>query len=255
MCRRRATRPTIRPGGSSAASRAISAAAGIGDIYGEHGVNKNNQHLFHNVVSTFLNYALDAVRTPGGQIVCGVTIPGRVNPNTGAPYTADDVAKAAAGGACTPLNLFGVGNASQAGIDYAFRTLVETSTYKQDVVSANLRANSSRAGARGRSSWPPAPNIAASMAASTMISPISPGTTPTYTLSYGLDYAGTIRVIEGYTELNVPVLRDVPFARYIELDGAIRQTSNKNTQTLGAQQGQSKTSRLHHLEDQRHLGT
>ncbi len=36
------------------------------DAYAEHGVNKNDQHLYHNVVSTFLTYAVDAVyATPG----------------------------------------------------------------------------------------------------------------------------------------------------------------------------------------------
>src|SRR5262249_20390828 len=49
-----------------------------------------------------------------------------------------------------------------------------------------------------------------------------------YFLSYGLDYAGKISVLEGYGEVNVPVLKDLPFAKYLEFDGAIRETNNKN---------------------------
>jgi len=209
------------------------------DAYFEHGQNKNDQHLFHNVVSTFLNYALDAVRAPSGEIVCGVTLPGRVNPNTGLPYTPTDVAKAAQGGPCTPLNLFGVGNASQAAIDYAFRTLMEFSTYKQDVVAANFRGDLF-------DGWGAGPiKLAAGAEYRREHGNVSHdlGDQPwynDYTLSYGLDYAGTIRVVEGYAELNVPVLRDVPFARYLELDAAFRETNNKNTETKGPQAGQSK---------------
>ncbi len=80
------------------------------------------------------------MQTPGG-IVCGVTIPGRINPRTGTPYSATDVAKATAAGPCKPLNLFGTSNADPAAIDYAFRTLEEFSTYKQDVAAFNLHGS------------------------------------------------------------------------------------------------------------------
>src|SRR5581483_12048138 len=56
-----------------------------------------------------------------------------------------------------------------------------------------------------------------------------------YFLSYGLDYAGKISVLEGYGEVTVPVLKDLPLAQYLELDGAIRETNNTNTdQTAGS---------------------
>ncbi len=104
--------------------------------------NKNDQHLYHSVVSTFLKYALDAVqRIRARQHRLRRDYPGQIDPNTGLPYTATDVAKAAAGGPCVPLNLFGTSNASQAAVDYAFRTLQEYSTYKQDVAAVNLRGD------------------------------------------------------------------------------------------------------------------
>jgi iron complex outermembrane receptor protein len=209
------------------------------DTYYEHGVNKNDQHLYHNVVSTFLNYALDAVQTPGG-VVCGVTIPGRINPNTGAPYTATDVANAAAGGPCVPLNLFGTSNADPAAVDYAFRTLEEFSTYKQDVAAANINGDlfdgfgggpvKLAAGAEWRREHG---NVTHDL-------PNQPWYTD-YTLSYGLDYAGTISVLEGYAELNVPVFHDSPVGKYLEFDGAIRGTHNKAEGTGGANAGLSRS--------------
>jgi len=87
-----------------------------GTLIHHYGVNKNDQHLFHNVVGNLLGYALDAVQTPGG-IVCGVSIPGRINPRTGFPYSAADVTLANASGNCTPLNLFGLDNADPAAIE------------------------------------------------------------------------------------------------------------------------------------------
>ncbi len=49
-----------------------------------------------------------------------------------------------------------------------------------------------------------------------------------YFPSYGLDYAGKVSVLEGYGEVNVPVFKDAPLAKYLEFDGAIRETRNKN---------------------------
>jgi outer membrane receptor protein involved in Fe transport len=209
------------------------------DAYYEHGVNKNNQHLYHNVVSTLLGYALDAVQTPGG-VVCGVTIPGRIDPRTGLPYTATDVAKAAAAGPCTPLNLFGIGNADPAAIDYAFRTLVEFSTYKQDVAAVNLRGNLFDGWGAGPVKLATGAEWRREHGNVTHDLANQPWYTD-YTLSYGLDYGGTIEVLEGYAELNVPVFEDWTLGKYLELDGALRGTHNKSTGTAGANDGLSKS--------------
>jgi outer membrane receptor protein involved in Fe transport len=210
------------------------------DVYYEHGQNKNDQHLFHNVVSTLLGYALDAVRTPSGSVVCGVTIPGRINPRTGLPYSATDVAKAAQGGTCTPLNLFGVGHADPAAIDYAFRTLEEFSTYKQDVGAVNLRGNLIDGWGAGPVKLATGVEWRREHGVVTHDLANQPWYTD-YTLSYGLDYAGTIKVLEGYAELNVPVFQDFAIGKYFELDGAIRGTRNKSTGTAGANAGFSRT--------------
>jgi iron complex outermembrane receptor protein len=198
------------------------------DGYAEYGDTETKQYLFHNVVGPFLTDALDAVRNSSGQIVCGVTIPGRVNPATGAPYSAAAIALAAQNGGCQPLNLFGVGNANPAALNYVFPTLSENVSYSQAVVSGNIHGNlfpgwgagplSMAAGAEYRHEHG---NVTHNLANQPFYA--------SYSLSYGLDYRGATDVIEGYGELNVPLLKDAPFAKYAEINGAVRETYNKAT--------------------------
>ena len=198
------------------------------DAYFQHGENKNDQHLYHNVVGTFLRYALDAVDDGSGHIVCGVDIPGR--------YSAADVAKAAAGGTCVPLNLFGTSNADPAAIDYAFRTLEEFSTYKQDVGAVNVRGNLFDGFGAGPVKLATGIEWRREHGDVTHNLANQPWYTD-YFLSYGLDYAGTIETIEGYGEINLPVFQDSAIGKYLELDGAIRGTHNKVTGTGGVNAG------------------
>ena len=184
------------------------------DSYFEYGQNKNNQALSNNVVGTYLQFALDAVKDPTtGQIVCRATLPG-------ASFNA-----AAAG--CVPLDLFGAHNASQAALNYAFRTLREYSTLKQEVVSANIHGDlfdGFGAGSVKASFGVEARQDTADVTHDLADQPWYND----YFLSYGLDYQGKISVVEGYGEVNVPVFKDLPFAKYLEFDGAIRETDNKN---------------------------
>jgi outer membrane receptor protein involved in Fe transport len=191
------------------------------DSYFEYGQNNNNQALQNNVVGTYLQYALNAVTDPStGKIVCAATLPG---PN----YSA-----AAAG--CVPLNLFGSNNASPAALAYAFRTLVEYSTLDEEVVSGNIHGDlfsGFGAGAIKASFGAEARRDTADVTHDLADQPWYDD----YFLSYGLDYAGKISVAEGYGEVDVPVLKDLPLANYLEFDGAIRETNNVNeNETAGA---------------------
>ena len=218
------------------------------DAYATFGQNKNDQHLYNNSVGQFVQYALDAVKNSAGQIVCGVTIPGRINPSTGVAYSAADVSLAAQNGGCQPLNLFGTGKASQAALKYAFPTLQEYSTYTQEVASGNIHGDLFAGWGAG------AIKLAAGVEWRREHGDVTHDLQDQtfyeyYTLSYGLDYRGTVNVLEGYTELSVPVLKDVPLAKYLEIDGAIRGTRNEATDEstepgafpVPAQSGQSVT--------------
>jgi len=191
------------------------------DAYFEYGQNNNNQALYNNVVGSFLQFALNAVKDPStGNIVCAATLPG---PN----YNA-----AAAG--CSPLNLFGANNATPAGLAYAFRTLVEYSTLDQTVVSGNIHGDLFS----GFGAGPVKASFGLEARRDTADVTHDLNNQPWYDqyfLSYGLDYAGKIAVFEGYGEVNVPVLKDLTLAKYLEFDGAVRETNNTNTnQTIGA---------------------
>ena len=190
------------------------------DAYFEWGQNNNDQALLHNVVGTYLQFALDAVHDPStGQIACRATLPGPAyNP-------------AAAG--CVPLDLFGSNTASPAALAYAFRTLRELSTLKQAVLSGNIHGDlfsGFGAGAVKASFGAEARRDTADVTHDLANQPWYND----YFLSYGLDYAGKISVLEGYGEINVPVLKDLPLAKYLEFDGAIRETNNKNQNETAA---------------------
>ncbi|HTV53142.1 MAG TPA: TonB-dependent receptor, partial [Steroidobacteraceae bacterium] len=199
------------------------------DAYFEYGQNNNNQALFNNVVGSYLQFALDAVVNPAnGQIVCAATLPGpNYNP-------------AAAG--CQPLDLFGSNNASRAALNYAFRTLVEYSTLDEEVLSGNVHGDLFS----GFGAGPVKVAVGLEQRRNTADVTHDLAQQPYYDdyfLSYGLDYAGKISVVEGYSEINVPALQDLPFAKYLEFDGAIRETNNTNTnETFGsATDGESVT--------------
>jgi iron complex outermembrane receptor protein len=185
------------------------------DTYFEYGVNQNNQHLYNNAVSTFLGFALNAVVNPAnGQIVCAATLPGpNFNP-------------AAAG--CVPLNLFGANNASPASLAYAFRTLQEYSTLTEEVLSGNVGGELFSGFGAGPVKSSFGLEIRRDAADVTHDLQDQGSFYDDYFLSYGLDYAGLISVVEGYGEVNIPVLKDLPLAKYLEFDGAIRETKNEN---------------------------
>ena len=195
------------------------------DAHGEFGDTLTQQHLYHNVVSPFLGYALDAQKNSSGQIVCGVTIPGAINPATGAAYGPADVALAAENGGCQPLDLFGSGKASQAAINYAFPTLSEDVVFTQLDFAANVHGDLFEGFGAGPVRLAAGAEYRHEYGDVTHNLPNQPFYN-SYELSYGLDYKGAIDVLEGYGELNVPLLKDAPLAKYLEVDGAMRVTYN-----------------------------
>jgi iron complex outermembrane recepter protein len=195
-------------------SGAIGKSTWSWDSYFEYGQNNNNQALFNSTVASFLAYAIDAVKDPAtGNVVCRATLPG-------------PAFNAAATG-CVPINLFGAGNASQAALHYAFRTLVEYSTLDQAVLSANIHGDLFS----GIGAGPFKASFGAEARRDTANVTHDLNDQPwydSYVLSYGLDYAGKISVIEGYGEVDAPLLRDLPLAKYLDVDVAFRETNNKN---------------------------
>jgi outer membrane receptor protein involved in Fe transport len=147
-----------------------------------------------------------------------------VDPATGAPtcralLSPDPALRQAATG-CVPLNLFGAGNYDPAGRDYVYGTLVEDITLDQHVIAANLRGSLLEL---------PAGSLALAVGAEYRVDTIDVVHDPlsnvyAYFQNFGADYDGKTEVIEGYAELEVPLLSDQPFAHALSVNGALRQT-------------------------------
>ncbi|WP_162806680.1 TonB-dependent receptor domain-containing protein [Sphingosinicella terrae] len=180
------------------------------DAYYQYGRNTRHQSLSHSRVNTFFAFAADAVADPvTGNPVCRAVLLG--NPDAEG---------------CVPINLFGTGNLTPEGIAYAWREAIEDFEYDQHVVAASVQGDLFSGIGAGPVGF------AAGLEYRADSGDVTHGDVPYYEqfgLSLGLDYSGEISVFETFGELNVPLLRDVPGARLLELNGAVRYTRTRST--------------------------
>lgn len=196
------------------------------NFYYQYGRNEQSQRLHNNKVNSFFNYAIDAVIDPNTtRPACRALVANAaVNPY----FAANGVVDPGAAG-CVPINLFGSGNISQEAIDYTHRTLMEDFIYEQHVAAAHVDGDLFS----GIGAGPV--QAAAGVEYRNDSGDVTHGNQPYYNqfaLSYQLDFAGKQETIEGFGELNVPLLRDSPLARLLELNGALRQTHTESTNSL-----------------------
>ncbi|MCW2405187.1 outer membrane receptor protein involved in Fe transport [Sphingobium sp. B1D7B] len=180
------------------------------DVYYQYGRNKRHQSARYSRVNTEFQYGLDAVVNPANnQIVCRELL--KANPDPRAQ-------------GCVPMNLFGLDNLSQAAIDYAYRPVVEDFLYTQHVAAASISGSlfdGFGAGPVG---------AATGVEYRKEKGDVTHGDIPNYTdyaFTFGLDYGGTIEVLETFGEVSVPLLANRPFFETLELNGAVRWTRNK----------------------------
>ncbi len=169
-------------------------------------------------------WAVDAVVDPSdSQIKCRVQVNDPVlNPDYAAIQANSTIAPIA--NDCVPLNILGVGNGTQAAYDYVFGTEQERYSFTQHVIGGNLQGEVFDLWA--------GPVIAATgfewrhESSSTT----HDGYPPEYWRpDYGSDFSGKLSLIEGYGELDVPLLKDLPLAQAVDLNAAIRQTHSKQS--------------------------
>jgi outer membrane receptor protein involved in Fe transport len=165
-----------------------------------HGQNTYNRATHNTRDRAAYARAVDAVVDPAnGQIVCRSTL---VDPANG----------------CVPLNLFGQGTPSQAAIDYVTFTSRTSLAYVQDAAQANLRGSPF-------STWAGEVAIAAGVewrhesADSVVDDRAATGVTDS---DVGQAFTGAFSVVEGYAETTIPLATDLPFARRLALNGAVR---------------------------------
>lgn len=196
------------------------------DAYYQYGDNDQSQRLHNNKVNSFFNYAIDAVIDPAsGEPACRARVADAgINPYFAENGTVDPGAQG-----CVPINLFGRDNITQAAIDYTHRTLMEDFTYEQHVVAGNVQGTVSEGWGAGTI------DLATGIEYRNDSGDVTHGDQPFYdqfALSYEQDFAGEQETLEGYAELNVPVLSDMALAESLVFNGAVRQTRTESTNDL-----------------------
>lgn len=169
--------------------------------------------------------AIDAVVNPAnGQIVCRSTLDPTAAPDqpfASSPFPGFISFTPGANSGCVPLNIFGEGAPSQAAIDFVTTTSTDTSKITQNVVSGSVSGDFGQLfelpggpvgfafGAEYRretSRSTPAPEDTAGATFGNVIFPSR----------------GSYSVKEAFAELNVPLLKDLPFADELSFGAAIR---------------------------------
>jgi len=176
------------------------------DAHVTHGVNHYSSTIYNNPISRNIVFAADAVRDPAsGQIVCRATLPGPSFDPTAA--------------GCVPVNFFGPGNVSDAAFAYMTGTGMLGVTYKQTTAGANIVG-------RPFSTWAGPVSIAIGgeyrkESESLTADPIAEQN-GYQTAGNALPWSGEFSVKEAYIEATLPLAADLPFARKLDLNGAVR---------------------------------
>lgn len=165
-------------------------------------------------VSPF-DWAMDAVLDPAdSQIRC------RVNSSLADPAIANNPNIADLAAACVPLNLFGVGNIDPAAAAYAWGTTTEKLDNDQHVIGGDLQGHIFQG-------W--AGPIAAAIGGEYRVE--TGGTTHGQPENYfapdfGGDATGKLKVIEGYLETDLSLVKDLPAVRSFDMNAAVRRTKS-----------------------------
>jgi iron complex outermembrane recepter protein len=167
-------------------------------VYGYNRYSLRDQG--NRIVATYRMAADAVLNSATGQVVCRSSL---TNPNNG----------------CVPLDLFGYGAPSAAAISYVTGTASQRTNYRQDDVSANLRGEpvdtwagpvSLALGFEYRNEQQTSHQDAISLAQG-------------FEGTNSLPIDGSFNVKEGYLETVVPLAKDLPFARSLDFNGAVRE--------------------------------
>lgn len=173
----------------------------------QQGVNRNKNAVSNNLVLSRFAHAVDAVVDPAsGAIVCRATLPGA---------TFDP---AAAG--CAPFNPFGEGAPSAAALDYVFGELTWLGRTEMKGIEASIS---------GELFQLPAGAVAVAFGgefrkdeAKIRVDPLSEA--GAYRLVNQQAFDGRTDTKEVFVEADIPIVRDLPWAREVGLNLAARHT-------------------------------
>ena len=185
------------------------------DGYYQYGRNVLSANVANLRLDNNFRFATDAVSV-GGQIVCAAT---QANGTVTATGEVLNRFNSAASG-CVPINLFGQGSPTKAAIDYVTGDIFQQVTTKQQVAALTMQGELFK--------LPGGPLAVAfggewrKEEASAISDSLSQANAFNY--SNPKPYAGSYDVKEVFAEVVAPLLRDAPFAKHLELNGAIRYT-------------------------------
>lgn len=193
--------------------------------------------------------ALDAVDegeflngTPNGNLVCRSNLTGDATSSsqyvTGAFFFEDYPTLSFTPGAnsgCVPFNLFS-NQQNQAALDWINTTAVDTSTIKQQVVSAALSGDFGD----GFSLWGGPIGFAVGGEYRKEESSSNPDPVNTTGLTFGnalFPETGSFDVFEGFAEMRIPIVQDQPFFYDLTANGAVRVSDYSTIGTTFTYQG------------------
>ncbi|HUD92926.1 TonB-dependent receptor domain-containing protein [Sphingobium sp.] len=182
------------------------------NIYGQYGRTDVSIDAGNNSIPVNLRRAIDAVRNPGGQIVC------RVNQ------------VAVTDAACVPFNPFGIGVNSQAAVNYVSGTSSLRQKVEQTVVAGTIQGDLF-------STWAGPVSIAVGgeyrkeqvRSSNDPLSQASAFLTGNYKAT-----RGQFDLYEGFVETIVPLAKDSPIVGSLELNAALRQSHYSTSGDISA---------------------
>jgi len=184
------------------------------DVYGEWGRTQNLAQINNTLYYPKFFWSVDPVLS-NGQIVCRATVPGSATFNP-----------AAAG--CVPANVLGEGNISSAAKNYFMGNNWSKYHYDQTAFAGNIRGEPF-------STWAGPVSFAAgvehrreSVKSSADQISIDCNNANQFNTCWYLPGAkplnGSVHVTEGYIDVVTPLLADMPIAKLLEVETAVRQT-------------------------------
>lgn len=172
------------------------------NVYYQHGRTRSDERIVMNARRAEYNLAVDAVVDPAtGRIVCRSTL---TNPNNG----------------CRPYDVIGFDEPDAATTAYIFGEAQRVQKLTQDVVAAEIRGEpfSTWAGpvALALGGEYRRESISGEVDALSRIGGFSGGNF--------LPLDGKYNVKEAFAEVSIPLAKDAPFARALDINGAVRAT-------------------------------
>lgn len=180
------------------------------EAYFNHGQSKATTQILNVDNTQALARAVDAVISPAtGQVVCRSTL---TNPTNG----------------CVPINLFGINAPTSAALDYVSGTSSSVSTLTENEAQVNFTGTLLQG-------WAGPISLAVGgewrrESAVTTSDPLSQAGAWLY--GNPQPWAGHYEVKEAYAETVIPLLKDTPYARSLEFNGAARVTNYSTSGTI-----------------------